>query len=276
MQQRVNDRLQMENDLRLALARGEFELHYQPQVDVISDTIVGAEALLRWRHPKLGPQSPAVFIRILEETGLILEVGDWVVGEACKTFAHLVSDGLVDASRFSLSVNISPRQFRHNEFVERVAHCIRSSHLPYGMLKLEITEGLAIQNVDDTVAKMNRLKQLGVSFAIDDFGTGYSSLTYLKRLPVDVLKIDQSFVRDAPKDPNDAGIVRAIVAMGRSLGLEMVAEGVEEPEQLDFLYQHGCNLYQGYLFSRPLPLVDFRALLNRQSESPPPAIAGLE
>jgi len=167
----------------------------------------------------------------------------------------------VQRESFQLCVNISPRQFRQNDFVEQVERCLQLSELPASMLKLEITEGIVIQNLDDTIAKMRRLKKLGLSFAMDDFGTGYSSLTYLKRLPVDVLKIDQSFVRDATSDPNDAEIIRAIVAMARSLNLEVIAEGVEQPEQLEFLLQQGCLQYQGYLFSKPLPLLEFHDLL---------------
>ncbi|WP_405118497.1 PAS domain S-box protein [Pseudomonas leptonychotis] len=262
MQKAASERLRMENDLRLALARGEFELYFQPQVDARNNQIIGAEALLRWMHPTLGTQSPALFIHILEESGLILEVGGWVLAEACHACAQLLQQHLVDVTQFSLCVNISPRQFRQHDFVERVESSLASSQLPATMLKLEITEGIVIQNIDDTIAKMNRLKRLGVTFAMDDFGTGYSSLTYLKRLPVDVLKIDQSFVRDATQDANDAEIIRAIVAMARSLGLEIIAEGVEQTDQLAFLQQQGCHHYQGYLFSKPVPLEQFRQLLH--------------
>jgi diguanylate cyclase (GGDEF)-like protein/PAS domain S-box-containing protein len=261
MQKAASERLRLENDLRLALARGEFELHFQPQVDARNNQIIGAEALLRWIHPNLGTQSPALFIHVLEESGLILEVGGWVLAEACHACAQLYEQGMVNAAQFSLCVNISPRQFRQNDFVERVESSLASSHLPPHMLKLEITEGIVIQNIDDTIAKMNRLKRLGVTFAMDDFGTGYSSLTYLKRLPVNVLKIDQSFVRDSTVDANDAEIIRAIIAMARSLGLDMIAEGVEQTDQLEFLQQQGCHHYQGYLFSKPVPLKQFHQLL---------------
>ncbi|MDH0894147.1 MULTISPECIES: bifunctional diguanylate cyclase/phosphodiesterase [unclassified Pseudomonas] len=261
MQEAASERLRLESDLRLALARGEFELYFQPQVDARDGNVIGSEALLRWSHPTLGPQSPAQFIQVLEESGLILEVGAWVLSEACHASARMMRDGLVGRDAFQLCVNISPRQFRQNDFVERVERCLAQSQLPASMLKLEITEGIVIHNLDDTIAKMRRLKKLGLSFAMDDFGTGYSSLTYLKRLPVDVLKIDQSFVRDATSDPNDAEIVRAIVAMARSLNLEVIAEGVEQQEQLDFLLQQGCHQYQGYLFSRPVPLQEFHQLL---------------
>jgi diguanylate cyclase (GGDEF)-like protein/PAS domain S-box-containing protein len=266
MQKAASERLRLENDLRLALARGEFSLHYQPQVDARDDRIVGAEALIRWHHPQLGAMAPTQFIQVLEESGMILEVGSWILDEACKAGGLLLREGLIDPDDFSMCVNISPRQFRQNDFVERVERSLRTHHLPARLLKLEITEGIVIQNLDDTIAKMRRLKKMGVSFAMDDFGTGYSSLTYLKRLPVDALKIDQSFVRDATTDPNDAEIIRAIVAMAYSLNLAVIAEGVEKPEQLRFLEQLDCHLYQGYLFSEPLPLEGFVEMLSQDAE----------
>ncbi|MBC3366397.1 PAS domain S-box protein [Pseudomonas sp. SWRI154] len=261
MQKAASERLRMETDLRQALARNEFSVHFQPQVDARDNRIIGAEALVRWHHPDLGAQSPNEFIKVLEDSGLILEVGTWILDEACDGFKQLIAKGKVDPQRFKLCVNISPRQFRQSDFVERIENCLASHGLPYAMLKLEITEGIVIQNLDDTIGKMRRLKKIGVSFAMDDFGTGYSSLTYLKRLPVDTLKIDQSFVRDATSDPNDAEIIRAIVAMARSLNLEMIAEGVETLDQLQFLQGLECHLYQGYLHSRPLPLEAFERLL---------------
>src|SRR5476649_395563 len=261
MQKAASDRLRLENDLRLALARGEFSLHYQPQVDARRNRVVGAEALLRWDHPEHGLLTPTQFIRVLEESSMILEVGSWILDEACKAGGQLVHEALINPEAFSLCVNISPRQFRQNDFVERVERSLRAHQLPASLLKLEITEGIVIQNLDDTIAKMRRLKKMGVSFAMDDFGTGYSSLTYLKRLPVDTLKIDQSFVRDATTDPNDAEIIRAIVAMAQSLSLTVIAEGVENRDQLQFLKQLGCHLYQGYWFSGAVGLEGFKALL---------------
>lgn len=261
MQKAASERLRLENDLRLALTRGEFSLCYQPQVDARGNRIIGAEALLRWEHPETGNLPPGQFIQVLEESGMILEVGTWILEEACRAAGKLLREGLISAQHFSLCVNISPRQFRQNDFVERVARNLQLNDLPSHLLKLEITEGIVIQNLDDTIAKMHRLKELGVSFAMDDFGTGYSSLTYLKRLPVDALKIDQSFIRDATTDPNDAEIIRAIVAMAQSLNLMVIAEGVETPQQLEFLQQIGCHFYQGYLFSEPQELKVFEALL---------------
>jgi len=264
MQAAASERLRLESELRQALAREEFELYYQPQVDSRSGRIIGAEALLRWQHPLLGMQSPAVFIQVLEECALIIEVGDWVLQRACEDTARLLASGHVQGSDFCLSVNISPRQFRQSDFVDKVTRCLQRSQLPARLLKLEITEGIVIQSLDDTIAKMQQLRQLGVRFAMDDFGTGYSSLTYLKRLPMDVLKIDQSFVRNASHDSNDAEIIRAIAAMAKSLGLELIAEGVETAEQLAMIQEQGCHLYQGFLFSPALPLGEYQRLLARQ------------
>ncbi|MBD8187888.1 EAL domain-containing protein [Pseudomonas viridiflava] len=262
MQKAVSQRLRMENDLRLALTRNEFHLHFQAQVDCRNQTLTGAEALLRWQHPDYGVLPPTQFVQILEESGMILEVGSWVLDEACKTAGRLLKQGLIAHNGFLMGVNISPRQFRQTDFVARVERSLKLHQLPATMLKLEITEGIVIQNLEDTIAKMRSLKKLGISFAMDDFGTGYSSLTYLKRLPVDTLKIDQSFVQDATSDPNDAEIIRAIVAMAQSLSLNVIAEGVETVEQLTFLEKLGCHVYQGYLFSEPLGDSQFEALLR--------------
>jgi diguanylate cyclase (GGDEF)-like protein/PAS domain S-box-containing protein len=261
MQHAASERLRLESELRLALLRGEFDLYFQPQVDARNNHVIGAEVLLRWTHPNLGEQSPGQFLHVLEESGLILEVGAWTMAQACTACAQLLQEGLID-SDFSLCINVSPRQFRQDNFIEQVERCMKDAQLPGNMLKLEITESIVIQDIDDTIAKMNYLKGIGVSFAMDDFGTGYSSLTYLKRLPVDVLKIDQSFVHDATNNPSDAEIIHAIVALGLSLGLVVIAEGVEQQSQLDFLQSQACHFYQGYLFSRPQPLSGFRALLS--------------
>ncbi|MFJ4145454.1 putative bifunctional diguanylate cyclase/phosphodiesterase [Pseudomonas sp. NPDC089734] len=268
MQKAASQRLRMENDLRMALTRNELHLHYQAQVNSLTGEIIGAEALLRWQHPDYGMLTPTQFIQILEESGMILEIGGWALEEACKVGGQLLQQGLIPRNGFLLGVNISPRQFRQTDVVEQVERCLRRYQLPATMLKLEVTEGIVIQNLDDTIAKMLRLKKLGVSFAMDDFGTGYSSLTYLKRLPVDVLKIDQSFVHDAATDPNDAEIIRAIIAMAQSLNLAIIAEGVETPEQLAFLEQQGCHCYQGYLFSEPLKVKEFEALLHSRQDQP--------
>ncbi|MCF5708154.1 EAL domain-containing protein [Pseudomonas syringae] len=272
MQKAVSQRLRMENDLRLALTRNEFHLHFQAQVDCRNEVLTGAEALLRWQHPDYGLLPPTQFVHILEESGMILEVGSWVLDEACRTAGRLLKQGLIAHNAFLMGVNISPRQFRQTDFVERVQRSLKLHHLPAAMLKLEITEGIVIQNLEDTIAKMRSLKKLGVTFAMDDFGTGYSSLTYLKRLPVDTLKIDQSFVQDATSDPNDAEIIRAIVAMAQSLNLNVIAEGVETVEQLAFLEKLGCHVYQGYLFSEPLDDSGFETLLRLKQHLRQPSL----
>ncbi|WP_240891268.1 putative bifunctional diguanylate cyclase/phosphodiesterase [Pseudomonas sp. TMW22091] len=262
MQAAATERMRIESDLRTALARNEFSLHFQPQVDARENRIVGAEALLRWQHPQLGAQAPAEFISILEDSGLIVDVGTWALEEACRSLSLLLDEDLIDPNSFRLCVNISPRQFRQNDFVERVQSSLSTHRLPASILKLEITEGIVIQNLEDTIGTMRQLMALGVSFAMDDFGTGYSSLTHLKRLPVDTLKIDKSFIHDAINDPNDTEIIRAIVAMAHSLKITVVAEGVEQKSQLEFLQSLGCHLYQGYLHSRPVPLAQFQAMLK--------------
>lgn len=262
MQKAASDRLSIETDLRAALNMGQFRLFYQPQIDSRLNRIMGAEALIRWEQPDRGMISPASFIHVLEESGMILAVGQWVLNEACSFVARLVAEGLVDPDHFSMSVNISPRQFRHPDFVTQVRRAITEQAVPASSIKLEITENIVIQNINDTIAKMHELRDLGVCFAIDDFGTGYSSLSYLKQLPLDLLKIDQSFIRDCTQDSNDAEIVRAIIAMGRNLNLELIAEGVETQEQLAFLQQQSCHAYQGYLFSAPIPADQFISLLQ--------------
>jgi diguanylate cyclase (GGDEF)-like protein/PAS domain S-box-containing protein len=262
MQEVASDRLRVELELRRALIDGALRLHYQPQYDARENRILGAEALLRWEHPNRGLIGPNEFIEVLEESGLIYEAGAWVLGEACSFMACLIAEELVDPEHFSLSVNISPRQFRQHDFVERVRKTILPQGVPPGCIKLEITEGIVIEDIDDTVAKMEQLRELGVSFALDDFGTGYSSLSYLKKLPLDALKIDQSFIRDCTVDNNDAGIVKAIISIARSLNLEMIAEGVENADQLAFLDGLSCHRFQGYHFSPALPGDEFRRLLG--------------
>ena len=263
MQVVVSQRLQLETELRHALAEQQFCLHYQPQIDARQQQVIGAEALLRWQHPSKGLIGPAVFMHVLEESGMILEAGRWVVQQACGFIAHLLAKHQVDPEAFSLSVNISPRQFRQSDFVAQVAVAVQEHVIPTQCLKLEITESMVIQNINDTVSKMHELRAMGIRFAIDDFGTGYSSLSYLKRLPVDLLKIDQSFIHDCAQDGSDAEIVRAIIAMARSLKLELIAEGVETEAQLAFLQQQDCHAYQGYLFSPPITEASFCRLLSR-------------
>lgn len=266
MQVDVSQRLQLEADLRKALTSGAFRLHYQPQIDARDQRIFGAEALLRWQHPEQGLIGPGSFMHILEESGMILDVGHWVLDEACAFIARLLQRQLIGIDQFSLCINISPLQFRQPDFVARVAAAIEAQQVPTQCVQLEITESMVIHDINDTVAKMHELRRMGIRFAIDDFGTGYSSLSYLKRLPVDMLKIDQSFISDCTIDSHGAGIIRAIIAMGSSLNMRLIAEGVETAEQLAFLQQQGCHAYQGFLFS---PAVSEEALGALIQKNPP-------
>jgi len=261
MQAAVSARAALELDMRIGLAQGQFELYYQPQVD--HGRITGAEALLRWRHPRDGFVSPAHFIPLAEETGLILPLGEWVLQAACARLAQWARHPATAA--LSLAVNVSPRQFHQANFVAQVLAALAGSGAEGRRLKLEMTEGLLLQDVEDTIQKMGQLKGYGVGFSLDDFGTGYSSLAYLKRLPLDQLKIDQSFVRDVLTDPNDAAIARTVVALGTSLGLRVIAEGVETEAQREFLERHQCHAWQGYLFSPPVPVADFEELVRRHN-----------
>ena len=251
MQAAVTARFVLEGDLRQGLLRHELLLYYQPVVDD-ARRITGAEALVRWAHPQRGMVSPAEFIPLAEQTGLILPLGQWVLDQACS---QLVRWSEQEATRdLTISVNVSARQFRHPDFVAWVRQSLSRSGARARCLQLELTESLLLTDVEDMIAKMTELRMEGVRFSLDDFGTGYSSLSYLKRLPLDQLKIDQSFVRDVLVDPNDAAIVRTILALANSLDLAVVAEGVETLGQLEFLYQSGCRAFQGYLFGRPSPV----------------------
>ena len=255
--------LMLEGELHKALDNRHFSLHYQPRVDTRSSRIVGAEALLRWNHPERGLISPVEFIPVLETSGLIVDVGMWVLQEAISQVNAWMEAGLWDES-MRLGVNISPRQFRSLHFVEEVSRMLLNSNFPARMLELEITEGIVIQNLDVTIDTMSMLGRLGIVFALDDFGTGYSSISYLKKLPVSVLKIDKSFVRDITEDRNDRVLVETISAMGNLLQLEVVAEGVETLPQLELLKQYGCAYYQGFLCSKPVPANLFAHLLGKK------------
>ncbi len=259
MNELASDRRQLEEDMHLALQQGQFALHYQPQVDAMR-RVFGAEALLRWQHPEHGLVPPPRFIPLAEDTGLIVPIGQWVLETAC---AQLAAWSLAARTReLQLAINVSARQFRQTDFAQQVAQALARSGARPTLLKLELTESLVLDNVADTITKMNAIKQLGVSFAMDDFGTGYSSLSYLTRLPLDQLKIDRAFVSRLPDNRSDAVIAQTIVTMGRSLGLRVLAEGVENEAQCRFLDSHGCDGYQGFLFSRPLPSEDFARFLE--------------
>jgi EAL domain-containing protein (putative c-di-GMP-specific phosphodiesterase class I) len=261
MQAAVTHKASLETDIRRGILRGEFLLHFQPQVDA-QGRVIGAEALLRWEHPSNGMVSPAAFIPVAEETGQILALGSWVLETACLQLVEWAE--VTDTESLVLAVNVSSRQFRQPDFAEYVLGLLDYTGANPKRLKLELTESLLAENLEDVIVKMSSLRERGVSFALDDFGTGYSSLSYLKRLPLDQLKIDQSFVQDVLVDANDAAIARTIVALGNSLGLAVIAEGVETTEQRDFLLANECRAYQGYLFSKPLPIAAFEVYVRAQ------------
>ncbi|HEY1726108.1 MAG TPA: EAL domain-containing protein [Steroidobacteraceae bacterium] len=252
-------RLELENDLRTAFQNNEFQIYYQPKVELATGAIVGVEALLRWHHATRGWIAPDVFIPVAEETGLIAELGDWVIRECCKQLSAWANDGL---GYLSIAVNVSVQQFARMDFVESVLRSMWHYSVRPEKLELEITESLLMRNVDDTTSCMKRFRAAGVTLSIDDFGTGYSSLGYLRQFPVDALKIDRSFVKDLHTSDDDAAICAAIIAMARELKLKVIAEGVSNIEQLDFLRQHRCDQVQGYLISQPIPVADLLNLLR--------------
>ena len=261
MQAELEERLRLADDLSKALDNEQLQLYYQKQVDS-KGRVIGAEVLLRWNHPSRGMVSPARFIPLAEETGIIIPVGLWVFHAACTQLKHWQGASLT--RDLALAVNVSAKQLRNKDFVDQVRRVLVETGARPSHLKLELTESTVLENVEDTIAKMRELKLLGISFSMDDFGTGYSSLQYLKRLPLDQIKIDQSFVRDITTDPNDAAIVQAIIAMTESLGLNVIAEGVETKEQHEFLDLRGCHAFQGYYFGRPVPLDEFHKQLNER------------
>lgn len=249
LQEEAINRALLMRDLRLALDNNELVLHYQPIVDE-QKNILGFEALIRWIHPKHGPISPGTFIPLAEQTGLILPIGEWVLKTACAQLAEWGDDSQHEA--LTVAINVSARQLNQGDFVDTIKRVISQTGARADRLRLELTENMLQDNVGSTIVKMDALRLLGVRFSLDDFGTGYSSLSYLKRLPLDVLKIDKSFVDDIFADPSDAAIARTIIALARSLDIDVVAEGVETAEQLEWLLDHGCVLFQGYLFSPPV------------------------
>jgi diguanylate cyclase (GGDEF)-like protein/PAS domain S-box-containing protein len=259
MQAVITTRVKLETDIRQGILKGQFLLYYQPQINR-EGRVVGAEVLLRWPHPERGMVSPAEFIPLAEDTGLILPLGNWVLETACTQLALWAADARTQ--HLTLAVNVSARQFRQPDFVEYVLDLISYTGVNPKRLKLELTESLLVNDVEETTMKMMALKARGVGFSLDDFGTGYSSLSYLKRLPLDQLKIDQSFVRDLMTDPNDAAIALAVITLGHALGLTVIAEGVETQAQCDHLHSQGCDAYQGYLMGRPMPLLNFENSLQ--------------
>jgi diguanylate cyclase (GGDEF)-like protein len=263
MDERMQARRALELDMRQALARREFQLHYQPQVSLAAGQIIGCEALVRWQHPERGTVAPGDFIPLAEEIGLIIPIGEWVVRQACR-------DAMTWAEPLSVAVNLSPAQFKSGRLVEMVMSALATSGLPPHRLELEITEGVLLQENETTLRTLHRLRELGVRVSMDDFGTGYSSLSYLRSFPFDKIKIDRSFVRDLAEKPDGDAIIRAIAGLGKSLGMTTVAEGVETPAQLERIRAEGCTDVQGYLISHPLPmaqLVPFLESYKQQSVS---------
>jgi EAL domain-containing protein (putative c-di-GMP-specific phosphodiesterase class I) len=256
MQARVLEHAELANDIRKGMHNQEFVLYFQPQMDKHRQ-LIGAEALIRWHHPSRGLITPGDFIAVAEETGLILPLGQWVLDSACQTLAQWHHS--VHTAHLSLAVNISARQLGQIDFVEQVLATLANSGADPHRLKLELTESMLLNDVKDTIEKMQRLRQHGVSFSLDDFGTGYSSLSYLKQLPLDQLKIDQSFVQDLSTQANHTTIAQTIVTLAKGLDIAVIAEGVETDQQCTTLAHYGCEAYQGYFFGRPMPLT---ALVN--------------
>ena len=265
LQQASAENLRLENELRHAIKRKQLFLMYQPIFDLRTRRIVGAEALVRWKHPDLGLVPPDRFIGMADDSGQIHAIGEWVLGEACAAARGWTDRG---HAAVGVAVNFSATQFHHERFASHVRAIVRASGLPPEALEMEITEGAAMKDPETTVEILGELKKSGIRVAIDDFGTGYSSLSYLKRLPIDILKIDKSFVRDLPQDAENVAIVRTIVALGRALHLHLHPEGVETQAQLEFLRAEGCDRAQGYLMSRPVAIDDFLALLDKHNGAP--------
>ena len=264
MSRAMQERLTLESGLRQAMEREEFELYYQPQIDVHSMKIVGMEALLRWRHPERGIIGPGSFISVAEERGFIVPIGDWALRTACAQAKNFRDAGFPS---FRVAVNLSARQFREKSLVKDIESALRESKLDPRCLELEITESVAMENVDLTVKQLMTLRGTGISIAIDDFGMGHSSLSYLKRFPIDALKIDRDFVSDLPERAEDAAIVRSVIELAQGLNLRVVAEGVENKEQLDFLKEQNCREVQGFYFGFPVPPAEFQKLLKVEGRS---------
>ncbi|MCE9632715.1 MAG: EAL domain-containing protein, partial [Methylophilales bacterium] len=257
------ERFNMESQLRRALERNQFEVFYQPQVSLKTGRIIGAEALVRWRHPELGLVPPSKFIPVAEEAGLVVQIGEWVLRESARQMAEWVEQGL---ELQSVSVNVSGVQVQRSNFADTVYGILVETGCDPALLELEITESVVMNNTEYVISVFARIKEPGVRLAIDDFGTGYSSLSYLKRLPLDKLKIDQSFVRDLTSDPDDKAIAGAVIALARSLGLKVIAEGVETQDQVDILIEMGCDDVQGYFYGKPVPALQFAAVLMKDKQ----------
>jgi EAL domain-containing protein (putative c-di-GMP-specific phosphodiesterase class I) len=254
------ERVVMESSLRIAIKEEQFVVYYQPQFDAMTNTIIGMEALVRWRHPEIGLVPPGKFIPIAEESGLIIEIDRIVMKKAMQQFSIWYEDGLNPGI---LALNLAMKQLNEKDFVSTLLDTMHSLNFRPKWLELEVTEGQIMDNPNLSIFKLNEISDIGIEIAIDDFGTGYSSLAYLKKLPLDKLKIDQSFVRDIPDDEDDVAITRAIIALGKSLNLKLIAEGVETQEQRDFFVSNGCANIQGYFYARPMPAHDITVLLEK-------------
>jgi EAL domain-containing protein (putative c-di-GMP-specific phosphodiesterase class I) len=259
----ISARATLEEDLRQAIREKQFILYYQPQVN--RGQIVGSEALVRWKHPRRGILTPGEFIRLAEETGLILDLGNWVLEDACEQIARWARRP--ETARLTVAVNISALQFRQPEFEQQVLAALLRTGADPRNLKLELTESMLVENIDEVIQKMTYLRSHEVTFSLDDFGTGYSSLTYLKRLPLNQLKIDRSFVRDILTDDSSGAIAKTIISLGKAMGMPVIAEGVETEEQRLYLANLGCHAFQGHLTSRPLPVDEFEKLLDALSKT---------
>jgi len=264
MNERINERLSLENALRRALERHELVLHFQQKVDLRSGAVCGAEALVRWNHPELGMLRPERFIPLAEETGLIVQIGEWVLRESCRQARAWLDRGLNPGL---VSVNLSARQFREDALVRMVSRILEETGVNPRFLEIELTESMVMHNVASAIATLHGLKSLGLTLSVDDFGTGYSSLAYLRQLPIDKLKIDRSFLREIDTQPADEAIVRAITAMAKTLGISVAAEGVESEAQLARLHALGCDQWQGHYFSEPVDAAAFEKMLARDSLS---------
>ncbi|SDK35258.1 sensor domain-containing protein [Sediminibacillus albus] len=260
MNQTYNDLILLEGELRRAISKEELTLYYQPKIDVVTGEIIGMEALTRWFHPERGDIPPQKFIALAEETGLIIQLGEWVIKEACRQQKQWKEAGY---KQQRVAINVSALEIQRNDFTEKVRRILHETDMPPECLDLEITENSVMQNTEECIKTMNELRAMGITLSIDDFGTGYSSFGYLRKFPINHLKIDQSFIRDAYTEPSNAEIVKAMIQLAHTFGVKVVAEGVEEREALEFLRNQKCDYYQGYYYSRPVPAIEFEDMLVR-------------
>jgi len=258
-------KLFVENNLRRALTQNELDVFYQPKLCLRSGRLLGMEALLRWNHPEKGMIRPDQFISVAEETGLIIPIGKWIARQACRMSRQLTAAGL---GNLQVAINLSPKQFSDPDLVASIATILKEEELPANLLELELTEGLLLEATEDTRLQLDQLKSFGLTLAMDDFGTGYSSLSYLKKFPIDIIKIDRSFIHEIPDNQDDMEITSAVIAMAHNLKLKVVAEGIETAEQLAFLRRHRCDVGQGYLFDRPIPGAELLHRLKRYPRGP--------